>query len=265
MRGAAEASLLLAGETVNRQAFHITGAVVLTFAFVGFFTGVERPSQRASLLPARGASSIAPPAPGYADLRSIRRGPNAEMYAGGVAIFEANLPRVLEEVPPQTERERAHVLAARAERRAYDGAPPTIPHAIRQEGPPDCLGCHEKGAIVTGKRAPAMSHARFDSCTQCHVPAGNVPAPPPPPLTDNGFVGAMSPARGERAWPGAPPTIPHPTAMRTSCGSCHGVSGALGMRSTHPWRESCTQCHAPSASLDQRAPREAPLPPRGTP
>lgn len=250
---------------MTRQHLHLAGAGVLTFAFIGFFTGVERPGKEKPLFSARAASSIAPPAPGYADLRGIRRGPNAEMYAGGLGAFEAKLPGTHDEIPPQTEEERARVLAARAERRAYDGAPPTIPHSIRQQGPPDCLGCHEKGAVVAGKRAPAMSHARFDSCTQCHVPVGNVPAPPPPPLTENGFVGAASPARGERAWPGAPPTIPHRTPMRTACGSCHGVSGALGMRSTHPWRESCTQCHAPSAVLDQRAPRDIAPAPGGGP
>jgi nitrate reductase (cytochrome), electron transfer subunit len=63
---------------------------------------------------------------------------------------------------------------------------------------------------------------------------------------------------GERAGPGAPPTVPHATTMRERCSSCHGVAGALGMRSTHPWRESCTQCHAPSAVLDQRAPADGP-------
>ncbi|HRC56557.1 MAG TPA: hypothetical protein PKU97_11575, partial [Kofleriaceae bacterium] len=71
-------------------------------------------------------------------------------------------------------------------------------------------------------------------------------------VADSAFVGLPAPGRGERAWPGAPPTIPHTTWMRERCDSCHGVWGASGLRSTHPWRQSCTQCHAPAAALDQR-------------
>lgn len=79
------------------------------------------------------------------------------------------------------------------------------------------------------------------------------PPTPPPPLSSNSFVGEQPVFPGARAWPGAPPTIPHTTFMRINCASCHGVAGALGMRSTHPFRDSCTQCHAPSATRDQRS------------
>jgi cytochrome c-type protein NapB len=109
-----------------------------------------------------------------------------------------------------------------------------------------------------------MSHPRRDSCLQCHVVAADPrpllgAEPPPPPAT--AFAG-LPPRRGDRAWAGAPPAIPHATWMRERCTSCHGPLGALGMRSTHPWRASCEQCHAPSAALDQRAPVPLPGGPR---
>ena len=77
----------------------------------------------------------------------------------------------------------------------------------------ECLACHEKGALIAGKRAPMMSHERHDSCTQCHVAAGGPPTPPPPPISSSSFVGEQPSFPGDRAWPGAPPTIPHTTVM----------------------------------------------------
>ncbi|MFN7141654.1 MAG: hypothetical protein ACK4UN_20210, partial [Limisphaerales bacterium] len=71
-------------------------------------------------------------------------------------------------------------------------------------------------------------------------------------LALNEFIGFMSPGKGKRAYPGAPPTIPHPTAMRSDCMRCHGPNGVAGLKTSHPYRQSCTQCHAPSAELDQR-------------
>lgn len=244
----------------SHRSWHILGFVALALAGAGFFFGIaeERGDVRARAHDEIHASA---PAPGYRDLREMRRGPNAELYAGAFERLGEGLPGVLAEVPPQTDEQRGAVMASRARQRAFDGAPPTIPHAVHGQSTFECLACHEKGAIVAGKRAPAMSHERHDSCTQCHAPsAGGPPSPPPAAITSSTFVGQAPLERGARAWTGAPPTIPHTTAMRSTCGSCHGVAGALGMRSTHPWRESCTQCHAPSASLDQRPPT---LPPVG--
>jgi cytochrome c-type protein NapB len=107
---------------------------------------------------------------------------------------------------------------------------------------------------VDERHAAMLSHALHESCTQCHTTAAAAPPPPGAPRSaiDNGFAG-LGERTGERAYPGAPPTMPHPSFMRERCESCHGVLG-LGIRTTHPWRASCPQCHAPSAALDQRAP-----------
>jgi cytochrome c-type protein NapB len=72
------------------------------------------------------------------------------------------------------------------------------------------------------------------------------------PIAENAFVGSVSPSKGSRAWPQAPPTIPHPTFMRNDCMSCHGPNGLFGLRTPHPDRQSCFQCHVPEAGLDQR-------------
>jgi nitrate reductase (cytochrome), electron transfer subunit len=101
-----------------------------------------------------------------------------------------------------------------------------------------------------------MSHAHLADCTQCHVPAQSPlwPLAQPAllePLTENSFVGLAAYGRGVRAWPQAPPTIPHPTFMRSDCMSCHGPLGAQALRTAHPERQSCTQCHVPNAGLDQ--------------
>ena len=233
------------------RSWHVVGLLALGASAAGFFTGIAKEGRTVPPRPPDDPAAITP-TPGYPDLRAARRGPNASLYVNAFERLAEKVPRVTDNVPPQTAEERARVLEARAALRAYDGAPPVIPHAVAGSSVTECLACHEKGAIVAGRRAPAMSHERFESCTQCHAAASGPPSPPPPPLTESTFVGARPVASGERAWKGAPPTIPHATRMRSQCGSCHGVAGALGMRSTHPWRESCTQCHAPSAALDAR-------------
>jgi cytochrome c-type protein NapB len=248
---------------MNSRALHIGAAAVIATSVIGFLSGTREPgAPLASEQPAEARSGD--PAPSYGELRDMRRGPNAGMYEGAFDALRAAQPRPSDPVI-QTAEQKREVIAARAERRAYDGAPPTIPHDITQRGFPDCLACHEKGARIAGKRAPVMSHPRYDSCPQCHVPA-NAPSPLPPRenATPNVFVGVESPGAGARAWPGAPPTIPHSTQMRSECSSCHGVGGANGIRTTHPYRQSCTQCHAPNAARDQRIASDSP-PPRGLP
>jgi cytochrome c-type protein NapB len=96
-----------------------------------------------------------------------------------------------------------------------------------------------------------MSHGFLVNCLQCHA------TPPPKPFAHldvvaaNNFVGLPAPTSGERAFPGAPPVIPHSTWMRERCLSCHGgVAGWPGLEVTHRWRTNCKQCHALSAQLE---------------
>lgn len=137
--------------------------------------------------------------------------------------------------------------AVRAERRAYDGAPPTIPH---QSLGMSCEACHDaEGRYVPevgfAPTSPHRGTARADAtarCRQCHVH-----------VADDGlfvaseFVGIEQNLRpGTRATPGAPPTIPHRTLMRENCVACHAGPGAREeIRTSHPERGRCRQCHVP--------------------
>lgn len=242
-------------EVTGRRAVHIGVLVVIVAAFVGLVAGfsqdvpISRPAEAHPV-----DRGDAPLAPTYGSL--LERGPVPRAAVGPSlqALARAAWPGRTEPVAVAP-NERASAVEARASSRAYDGAPPTIPHAVDTRGLP-CLACHETGFVVGQRVAPAMSHRAYTSCTQCHVPA-EAPLPPhmarlPQAVGDNQFVGLEAPLAGDRAWGGAPPVIPHHTSMRETCMSCHGPLGAAGLKTSHPSRQSCTQCHAPSAALDQR-------------
>lgn len=137
--------------------------------------------------------------------------------------------------------------SVRAERRAYDGAPPTIPH---ESFGASCSACHdERGQSVRGVGfAPASPHVATSKaggtvrCRQCHVFV----------TTEALFVAtefeglAQDLAAGDRAATGAPPRIPHRILMRENCVACHDGPGAREeARTTHPERWRCRQCHVP--------------------
>jgi len=48
--------------------------------------------------------------------------------------------------------------------------PPKIPHSVTDKNK-DCLSCHEKGAVVDGKKATVPKHPQKKNCTVCHKPA----------------------------------------------------------------------------------------------
>ena len=159
----------------------------------------------------------------------------------------------------------AQALEERREHRAYEGAPPTVPHPVAETGATECMACHGDGLRIDGERlATPMSHEYMTNCTQCHVPEAPGLAIPDARYdelpVDNAFAGLERWGEGDRAYPGAPPTSPHPTNMREDCMSCHGTVARPGLRTTHPWKTQCTQCHAPSATLDQQ-PMMPDLPP----
>lgn len=133
----------------------------------------------------------------------------------------------------------------RAERRAYDGAPPTIPH------PPlgaTCTACH----TTTGSERPGVGFApanphvgttvegSFQNCNQCHVFKNDVPV-----FVTSDFVGRAQDLRlGSRQYRGAPPVMPHAKFMRENCNACHsGPAARPEIRCSHPERSNCVQCH----------------------
>lgn len=232
-------------------------AVLIGVAFTGFFVGTTDEVARSAPTPDVGqiAREGLREAPSYTELRLSARG-TGPGWPEEQALLATLSPTRLDPVERDATGLEA-LLLARADRRAYDGAPPTVPHPIEQGGYPECLACHEEGLKIRDRTAPGMPHATLTSCTQCHVSTAS--GPPTGGVEGQGalsagntFTGLAAPERGPRAWDVAPPQIPHTSRMRDRCLSCHGVNGASPMRSTHPSRESCTQCHTSSAEQDQR-------------
>ncbi len=151
-----------------------------------------------------------------------------------------------------TEAEKEASSKRRASRRAFNGAPPIIPHPVENTTDSACYACHSNGMKMAGLKASVMSHQFLGNCVQCHGQMAPEPFRDLDASVESDFVGVPAPKQGKRAYPGAPPTIPHSRWMRSKCTACHGgPNGWAGMESTHPWRTNCTQCHAPSATLDQ--------------
>lgn len=136
--------------------------------------------------------------------------------------------------------------------RAFLGAPPSIPHPVKEErslGGNTCTQCHQNGGFVEkyNAYAPITPHPEMVNCRQCHVTKN----------TNDTFINftfdkAQAPKVGEgenNAMLGSPPTIPHQLQMRENCVSCHaGPSAPKEIRVTHPERVNCRQCHVPKMS-----------------
>lgn len=190
-------------------------------------------------------------------LSSIARSSNqADPFAVDPLILQLTSHPATAEVTISINEKQA-ALAQRQRNRAYNGAPPTVTHPIDQMTTEACFACHSHGAKVENFRIPRMSHPFFANCTQCHVGAGSQVFPSEV-FKETRFVGLSAPEGGPRAFPGAPPQIPHSTWMRNDCVSCHGPTSLRGIQTSHPWRQNCQQCHAPSSKLDQIQPVDSP-------
>ncbi|MBT4864381.1 MAG: diheme cytochrome c precursor [Planctomycetaceae bacterium] len=235
--------------------------VVLSITVVIYFTELQSPVKPAAQTPAPFDSPVGTkplidgpfhesvlPATRYADMP-------AATYARA-KVGETNLAKLLKSrgIPLANIRirpsDKETALTFRDRNRAFNGAPPTIPHPVDQRSDRACIACHGVGVKTASLRIPRMSHQYLANCTQCHVENS-----PRHIMTsvfrENSFAGLAAPTAGPRAFPGAPPVIPHSTWMRRDCMSCHGPTGLYGIRTTHPWRQNCQQCHAPSAILNQ--------------
>lgn len=134
----------------------------------------------------------------------------------------------------------------RAERRLFDGAPPTIPHGPLGAA---CISCHnEEGMAVDGLGfSPPSPHlatvgmSAISHCQQCHVHTPD----DLPPWRGTSFAGLRQDLRrGQRLHALAPPVVPHAVFMRENCQACHaGPAAREEIRTTHPERFHCQQCH----------------------
>lgn len=239
-------------------------SLVIGVAVVGFFVGindgvpiedrepiVHTTLEDRAVRPRTAADDLSViPSMHYWEMRRSQAEPTAAPQASLERSAQPEFD-LFAEIQPSEEAKRQS-LATRSERRAFNGAPPVVPHPIEQTSDAACYACHGKGVRIGRLAANRMSHEFLANCLQCHAPPAPTPfaefAATPP----NEFVGLKAPHQGDRAYPGAPPTIPHSTWMREQCLSCHGrEAGWAGLEVTHPWRANCLQCHASSAELEQ--------------
>lgn len=127
---------------------------------VGLISGIEGTSRDTRSRPAPAPYAGPRPADSrsYRDMSERDYGANAEL---GKTWFETIRTS-----------EKADEAAGNA-RRAWVGAPPTIPHPAHQHEVPACLACHRHGAKVAGKDARPTTHPERASCLQCHVVAAD--------------------------------------------------------------------------------------------
>jgi len=228
---------------------HVAAMVIIGASFGGFYIGTRPAAYQPVLpeaLPRTPPAGEVTPAITYSEHPLVKRGPNAD--------WPRPFEEMLAEAPAEAildEAAKLASLAKRAETRAFNGAPPVIPHPVENMKAMDCMVCHDSGLHLGDQFAPAMSHDFFASCTQCHAPVGDHVPGEFALAVENHFQGIPAPTEGDRAWEGAPPTIPHTTHMRQNCLACHGYNGWPGLHTTHPERQDCRQCHASDAGFEQ--------------
>ncbi len=132
--------------------------------------------------------------------------------------------------------DRPTLVAERAERRAFEGAPPTIPHdtgALVANA--QCMNCHAVGT----QYGVNVLHPELTNCEQCHVMV----------KTDKLFVTSdfeplLTREVEAPSNPMGPPYIPHRVQDRASCNICHTDPGApQALKPLHGDVGNCTMCH----------------------
>ncbi len=235
---------------------HLLLVVVLAAALIGFFIGIDygvpKTDETAGFLNV-GTQSVddaaaVVPTLNYIELQTTDIGPNRN-WKSSLSTLPSATELSTSTSPPLSTIKQAS-LHIRSQRRAFNGAPPVIPHVVEQMSTDSCLSCHGKALRIANQTANLLPHPELTNCMQCHAPVEASPFEEFV-LAHNDFAGLPAPFEGQRAWDGAPPMIPHSTHMRDNCLACHGPAGLVGLRTTHPERQSCLQCHAPSAELDQ--------------
>jgi cytochrome c-type protein NapB len=222
----------------------LLGAAAVAVVGIGLVTGIEPTSYQAERPTQRERPHVddVPPARSHAELAQ-------RPWSGGRAAsgWDRSLEVAAGSAVPASERsaDLAATIAQRGALRAYDGAPPVIPHPVRAGSAAECLACHANGFALGNRVAGRLPHGEYASCTQCHVSAAPFTILPANAAAEaeNSFAGLPPTPHGKVAWEGAPPAVPHSTRMRESCESCHGPMGDAALQTPHPERASCLQCH----------------------
>ena len=153
----------------SRATRRVLLAVLLTAAVSGYFMGLRQTRSQVSLTrpvelsTAQASRPGQPPdrsVPGIVSYREVNRkqgGPNAGWRSDLHLLIGP--PRLVLTTNPPPEF-RAAAVAQRQTRRAFDGAPPVVPHPIAQDSSAACLACHANGLAVKDRVAPKVSAIR---------------------------------------------------------------------------------------------------------
>ncbi len=242
-----------------KRGFQVLLFAIFAVSITGFFVGLHQTRQASQPAenswqippqqePVNKSKGAVPIVVDYKELPKSKIGPNRNWQSSFTRLETAS-PKPPKKAPAEVEIKKA--LKERADRRAFLGAPPVIPHPITELSSTSCMVCHEKGLVIDNKITPKISHPFYANCTQCHIAVGGKEEPTF--LVANSFKGLKTPAKGERSFPKAPPLIPHPTLNSSDCLSCHGPTGTAAFQTTHPERQSCFQCHLKGSPLDRPA------------
>ena len=112
---------------LRRRVLMVLSAAATATALGGFFSGLSERPQPSRTWPLFVSRPVVGRVPTYAQERE-RHHPNRLRHAGALVAMAAQRPGVLDPVPPLDDARRAEALDRRAQRRAYDGAPPTTRH-----------------------------------------------------------------------------------------------------------------------------------------
>lgn len=203
---------------------------LVAFALSGYILGISQTNEEAKLSTTQAAAQKETISKGLPIPHSVPYGllPQAELQTN--FNFISHLDALVSPDRPTPNGRREDTLAYRERLRAFDGAPPVVPHPMHQTSSKVCLSCHEKGRWIDTVYARPMSHPNWASCTQCHVQGDTTN------LTlsaDSYFHGLRSQA-GARYMKGTPPAIPHSRVQveqtRVDCLSCHGKQAWPGLR-----------------------------------
>lgn len=230
----------------------IFGAIAVGIGLVCFLVGIAEPvvpTRATYRVPARPTESTSL-TPSYREINSAVVGPN-QSWTSSFASLKQTRPSLFDPVV-RTAEMKDSALRDRLRTRAFDGAPPVVPHRVEHQSAQSCLVCHRDGMQLGNLIATKISHPHYANCLGCHVEqAGSLPVVINAEAPENHFAGLLRAGPGTRAMPGAPPTIPHTTHLRGDCMSCHGLIARPGLRTTHPWLQNCVQCHASPAETER--------------
>ena len=238
----------------------VIGWVVISISVSGYFAGLQSPIKQASVpaslpgdhivqtearvLPATAYADVGPSVRSLRDLRENQSSLTKLLSTSPSNHVNSNQVNIV-----KSEEQKALALAEREQLRAFNGAPPTIPHPIDQISSESCMVCHAEGGRTKSLRIGKMPHPYYANCTQCHVESNRLYRQAS--AYGEKEVAETSAPYGTSDRPASPPQIPHSTWMRSTCLSCHGFTGNRGLQTTHPWRQNCLQCHTASAESDQ--------------